>query len=348
MLEKLLAFVQKRLLWLIIATIFFGLAIVYLTGGIAFTPLICLLAALLMIYPSLVPLDFRKIRAVANNKKIIAVSLVANFLVSPFLAALIGWLLLPQEPSLRLGLILLSILPGGGMVTTWAYKSKADMPLTVGIVFANLLLAIVLAPFYLSLAMRVLPQSNAQTAAGSCAVSVASQGAFDCAFAGQGGISPLKIAIPIIAIIIVPLLLAYFTQRHFLNTAGPQGFEAVKGKFAAFSNLGLLVVLAMLMSVKENSIIFSHSDILPKAAIAIVLYYALTLAYAWRLGSLEPGEKGRALVWGTYLRYITLALGLAISLVYQDPAYSPAVVMIVIAYLVQIPSSFWLAAKYNN
>jgi ACR3 family arsenite efflux pump ArsB len=348
MFEDLLAFIQKRLFWLIVAAIGFGLAVVYLTGGIAFTPLICLLAALLMIYPSLVPLDFRKVKAVGNNKKVIAVSLVANFLISPLLATLIGWLLLPQEPSLRLGLILLAILPGGGMVTTWAYKSKADMPLTVGIVFANLLVAIVLAPFYLSLAMGALALPDRQAVSETCVVSAASQGAFGCAFAGQGGISPLKIALPIIIIIIVPLILAYYTQRHILNKVGQQGFEAVKGKFAAFSNLGLLVVLAVLMSVKENGIIFYRPDILPKAAIAIVLYYALTLAYAWRLGSLKPGEKGRALVWGTYLRYVTLALGLAISMVYQDPAYSPAVVIIVIAYLVQIPSSFWLAAKYNN
>ena len=62
----------------------------------------------------------------------------------------------------------------------------------------------------------------------------------------------------------------------------------------------------------------------------------------------KKGSDGRAMAWGTYLRYITLALGLAISLIYQNPEYSLAVIVVILAYLIQIPSSFWLAKKFNN
>ncbi|KKR33099.1 MAG: Sodium/bile acid symporter family protein [Candidatus Falkowbacteria bacterium GW2011_GWF2_39_8] len=348
MINKILAFVQKNLMWLIIVSISSGLMLVYFTGGIAFTPFLCLAAALLMIYPSLVPLDFSKVAEVNKHKRIIIVSLIINFVVSPLLAVLIGWLFLSQSPSLWLGLILLSILPGGGMVTTWAYKSKADMPLTVGIVFANLIAAIVLAPFYLAIAMNKLTMLITQQAGGSCAVSKATGGVLDCLFSSGGSISALMIIVPIFFIIVIPLLLAYFTQYFYLKKVGQEKFNRIKSKFAAFSNLGMLVVLVLLMSIKENKIIFSRPDIIPKAVLVLIIFYVISLGLAWKLGKTVGGEKGRALVWGTYLRYITLALGLAISLVYQDAAYSLVIIIVVLAYLIQIPSSFWLVNKFNK
>lgn len=339
---------QKNLFWLIVVSIGSGLAIVYFTGGLIFTPLLCLAAALLMIYPSLVPLDFKRVALVGQHKKIIIISLLINFVVSPMLAVVIGWIFLAGEPSLWLGLILLSILPGGGMVTTWAYKSKADMPLTVSIVFANLLAAIVLAPFYLSLAMNKLSVLMTQQASGSCPLSEVTSGSLNCLFTVEGSISPLKIAVPIIFIIVIPLVLAYLTQVFYVKKFGQEKFALVKSKFAGFSNLGMLIVLVLLMSIRENKIIFSRPDLIPATILALLLYYAISLALAWRLGKNTGGEKGRALVWGTYLRYITLALGLTISLVYQNSAYSLAIILVVMAYLIQIPSSFWLANKFNN
>ncbi len=234
------------------------------------------------------------------------------------------------------------------MVTTWAYKSKADMPLTVGIVFANLIAAIVLAPFYLAIAMNKLTVLMEQQTAGSCVVSRATGGVLDCLFTGEGSISPIKIAVPILFIIVIPLLLAYFTQDYYLKKFGQDKFNQIKSKFAAFSNLGMLIVLVLLMSIKENKIIFSRPDLIPKALLALVIYYAVSLGLAWQLGKSTGGEKGRALVWGTYLRYITLALGLTISLVYQNTAYSLAIIIVVLAYLIQIPSSLWLANKFNK
>ncbi|NTW22322.1 arsenic resistance protein [Candidatus Falkowbacteria bacterium] len=347
MLDKILEYVQKNLFLLIVLSIAAGLSAVRLMGGIAFTPLLCLLAALLMIYPSLVPLDFKKIGSVRQHKMLVAVSLAANFIIAPLLAVVVGRIFLADEPALWLGLILLSVLPGGGMVTIWAYRSKADIALTVNIVTANLLAAIILSPFYLSAAMNKLATMAVNQPAGSCTVSEATGGIFDCAFGGAGSISPAKIALPIIFIVAIPLLLAYLTQKHYLK-AGRERFETIKARYASFSNLGLLLVLFLLMSIKQNQIIFSRPDLIPKALLALLAFYGASLLLSWRLGKVVGGERGRSLVWGTYLRYITLALGLAISIVYQDPTYSLTLIVAVMAYLVQIPSSFWLANKLNN
>lgn len=341
-------FVQKHLFWLILSAMLLGLLFLKLTGGYNFTPALCALAALIMIYPSLVPLDFDKIKEIGHFKKLIFLSIMINFLVAPLLAVLIGWLFLSHEPILWLGLILLSILPGGGMVTTWAYKSKANMPLTVGIVFANLLAAVVLVPFYLTIAINKLTTLPGQLSNQSCVLEPVTKGAVNCLFDGSGGVNPLKIALPILIIIIIPLLLAYFTQKYFKKRSDSNTLIQIKQKFAAFSNLGLIFMLFALMGIRQNKIIFERPDLLVKALVPLIIFYAVSLIISLKLYRYKQGPDGRALAWGTYLRYITLALGLAISLIYQNPDYSLAVIVVILAYLIQIPSSFWLAKKFNN
>ncbi|MHB8903537.1 MAG: arsenic resistance protein [Patescibacteria group bacterium] len=342
------SFVQKYLFWLILSAMILGLLFLKVSGGYNFTPALCALAALIMIYPSLVPLDFDKIKEIGHYKKLIFLSIIINFLVAPILAVIIGWLFLSNEPMLWLGLILLSILPGGGMVTTWAYKSKANMPLTVGIVFANLLAAVVLVPFYLTIAINKLAILGDQSSPQSCVLEPVTKGAVNCLFDGSGGVSPLKIALPILIIIIIPLLLAYFTQKYLKKKLDGDSLIIIKKKFAAFSNLGLIVMLFALMGIKENEIIFKRPDLLIKAIVPLIIFYAVSLIISLLLYKYKKGSDGRAMAWGTYLRYITLALGLAISLIYQNPDYSLAVIVVILAYLIQIPSSFWLAKKFNN
>ncbi len=348
--QNIYLFVQKYLLWLIILAIGAGLVFTRLTGGYEFNSAICLLAALAMIYPSLVPLDFEKIKEIGKHKKLIFLSLIVNFVIFPLLAVLIGRLFLLGEPNLWLGLILLSILPGGGMVTTWAYKSKANLPLTVGIVFANLLAAVVLVPFYLSLAINKLASvpKTILNPNQSCILEPVTNGTVSCFFSGDGGVSPLKIAIPILVIIVLPLILAYFTQKYFTKRYQLEEIKLIKQKFAALSNIGLLLVLLILMGIKQNAIIFERPDLIAKAIGPLIIFYLISFLISYMLFRFKKGAEGRAILWGTYLRYITLALGLAISLIYQNPDYSLAAVVILLAYLIQIPSSFWLANKLNK
>ena len=110
----------------------------------------------------------------------------------------------------------------------------------------------------------------------------------------------------------------------------------------------MLVVLVLLMSIRENQIIFLRPDLIPKTVLALLAFYGASMLLSRRLGNAAGGGKGNALVWGTYLRYITLALGLATSIIYQSPEYALTIIVVVMAYLVQIPSSFWLANKLNN
>ncbi len=358
-----LKFIQKYLILLIFIVVIGGLLNIKFFGGYQFSPLICLVAALVMIYPSLVPLSFDKIGEIKKHKKLIVISIFFNFLLAPMVAYFAGNLFLGEEPALRLGLIILALLPGGGMVTTWALKTKADMMTTVGIVLVNLFLAIIIVPFGISFAMKKLnlnapmaqddlyEQNIASvvdksvfgaeaTGSGECAVSKIAQGGLSCNLT-EGAISPMKIAIPILFIVFLPLVLAFLTQREILKRKGEEYFSSIKKKFGAFSNFGLLVVVFILMSLESNKIIFQHLDLFFRVFWSLVVFYGLIFSVIFFVyKKIYHHSGGKALFWGSYLRYITLTLGLAISLVYQNSSLSPVILVVVLSYLIQIPSSF--------
>jgi len=352
---KLLNSIEDNLFYWIMGAIIAGLAVVQFFGGYKFTPAICILAALVMIYPSFVPLAFSKLPAAMRNYKIIAASVFVNFIIFPIAAFYVGEIFLEDEPVFRLGLILLALLPGGGMVTTWAMKSKADMSITVGIIIVNLMVAIVAVPFGLSFFMNYFELDKGQSAAyvaieqsaGTgqeiCAVEQGTKGVASCNFGGDE-ISPMKIAVPIFVIIVMPLLAAYITQRRLIKKRGRKYFKSIKKNFSRFSNLGLVLVIFVLMSLENNSIIFENPKIIVDIFIPLFIFYAIGLAVVLFLYKFFKNKKvGKAFAWGGYLRYITLALGIATSLVFQDERLAPIMTIVVLAYFIQIPSSFVLA-----
>lgn len=345
---KFLNIIQKYLFFFVALAIAAGLAVVELSGGFAFTPLICFLAAVLMIYPSLVPLDLNKLKNIRENYKIILLSIIFNFLLIPLLAVVIGYFFLSDHPTLWLGLLLISILPGGGMVTTWASKSKADMAATVSIVLANLLVAILVAPFFISAAVghtipAVVPQG------GFCPIDYATGGQVSCFLGNAAGqISPWKIALPVLFIIVIPLFLAYVTQKQ-LKKKGEEHFQALKPYFGKFSNLGLVIILFILMSLNNNRVFLAHPDLILGSVLPLLLFYGGVLSFSLLVYRIFlRNERGKAFVWGTYLRYITLALGLTISLIYQNSGLSVMTVLVILSYFIQIPASFLVARHLSD
>ncbi len=379
--SRILQFIQNKLIFLILAVIIAGLFNVHFFGGWRFTPLICLLAALVMIYPSLVPLSFSGLKELKKHRWLLFLSTILNFIFGPLIAYLISGLFLADQPALRLGFIVLALLPGGGMVTTWALKSKADMPLTVGIIVLNLLLAIGLTPFGISYATKLLikeqntphiqttPAKKYQTNKKSfslpkknsayhqslvnneksdntneeCFIEKTTAGQASCGLSGST-ITPFKIAIPILFIVVFPLGLAWLTQRLIIKFKGQEYFQTVKKEFGQFSNLGLLIVLFVLMSLQNNTTIFEQKYLLGKTFLTLLLFYGLIFSVPYFIyKKFYPNAKGVALFWGSYLRYITLALGLGISLVFQNNQLSPLILVIVLSYFIQIPSSHYLS-----
>ena len=309
--NALLSWLQKRLVWSIPGAMLVGL----LLGGVvdahalraALLPL-----TLLMVFPMMVTLKWQALTA-KGGWRLQLTALGLNFVLMPLLGWAAGWLFFADQAPYRLALLLTALLPTSGMTISWTGLAKGNVPAAVRMTVLGLILGALLAPLYLQVLM-------------GAAVDV-----------------PLMdMAVQIGLTVFVPMGLGLLTQKVLVQRFGPQRFEAeLKPLFPAWSTLGVLGVVFVSMAVKAPAILAAPQQLLsllPPLLLLYALNFALSSAVAKRWFS---RANGLALVYGTVMRNLSIALALALA-VFQDTG-ADAALLIALAYIVQVQSGAWYA-----
>lgn len=84
-----------------------------------------------------------------KNLKFLSANLLINFLWTPLLAYLLGYLFLQNEPGLWIGFVMLLVTPCTDWYLIFTGMAKGNVPLSASVLPLNLLLQIVLLPLYL-------------------------------------------------------------------------------------------------------------------------------------------------------------------------------------------------------
>ncbi|MDA8380163.1 MAG: ACR3 family arsenite efflux transporter [Actinomycetota bacterium] len=130
------------------------IAAVQLTGG---TPLPVFVGLLVMMYPVLAKVRYGRLGSVARDRRMLVSSLVLNWLVGPAVMFALAWLLLPDLPAYRTGLIVVGLARCIAMVLIWNELACGDREVAAVLVALNALFQVaafaILGFFYL----RVLP-----------------------------------------------------------------------------------------------------------------------------------------------------------------------------------------------
>ncbi len=318
--EKLTSIVSKHLTVLILVVMLLGLFSGYLFGGIAFNLGICATASFLMIYPMFINLSIEDIGEIRNNYYPVGLSIFINFILSPLFAYGIGWLLLSDEPFMRLGLILIAFIPTSGMTATWTERSKGNLKVALSIIAVSLVIVIVGLPLALPILAGNLLEAG-----------------------------PWFIFQRIILVILLPLTLGDITRRMIIAKKGHEYFKKKKPLFSGLSSVGLLVVLFLIMSLNTTSVIIEHPLLSLKGLITLFFYYVLMFGVSTLVTYPMAYPVRVAVIYGTSVRYLALALGIVIPLLGQNTNSSLAVLMVALAFFVQVPfASFyskWLLHK---
>ncbi|MEX0650400.1 MAG: arsenical-resistance protein, partial [Actinomycetota bacterium] len=113
------------------------------------------LGLLIMMYPVLAKVRYSEIGRVTGDRTLIASSLFLNWIVGPALMFALAWLLLPDQPEFRTGLIIIGLARCIAMVLIWSDLACADREATAVLVAINSVFQIVaysvLGYFYLEL-----------------------------------------------------------------------------------------------------------------------------------------------------------------------------------------------------
>lgn len=295
---------ERRQVWLYLLAIAAGLAYgsALPAAAAAFESLLWPVLALLL-YATFVQVPLLELPAAFRDHRFTAAALLGNFVLMPLAA----WALaqgLPPQPALRLGVLLVLLMPCTDWFITFTQLGRGDASRALAITPANLLLQLALLPFYLWLMLG----GEAAAALG-------------------GGQLPATALL----LIVVPLVLAALTERW--AHARPVG-AALRDRLAWFP-VPLLALVLLLIAAAQVGAVRSALPLLPVVLPVFLAYLALALLAAALLGRAFglPAARRRTLAFGFGTRNSFVVLPLALAL---PAGYEAAVVVIVFQSLVEL------------
>jgi ACR3 family arsenite transporter len=162
---------------------------------------------LVMMYPVLAKVRYDRLDTVTRDRKLMAASLVLNWIVGPALMFALAWLLLPDLPEYRTGLIIVGLARCIAMVIIWNDLACGDREATAVLVALNsvfqVIMFAVLGWFYLSVLPGWLGLDQTSI-----------------------NVSPWQIAKAVLIFLGVPLVLGYLSRRVGERTKGRDWYES--------------------------------------------------------------------------------------------------------------------------
>jgi len=306
---KAIEILKKKLVWAIPAFMISGI----FYGGI-FNPLplkaLILPLTFLMVYPMMVTLKVEELFSKGGTKANI-LALILNFGVVPFIALGIGKLFFPEQPLLVVGILLSALLPTSGMTISWTGFAKGNMHTAIKMTIVGLLVGSIATPFYIKFLVGA-----------------------------TVNVPLLSIFKQIILIVFLPMLMGNITQRILLSKYGNEKFNKdIKMKFPTLSTVGVLGIVFVAMALKANTIITNPSIII-KSFMPILLLYTINYIISTVIGKIFLDRKDAiALVYGTVMRNLSIALAIAMSVFGKEGA--DIALIIALSYVVQVKSAAW-------
>jgi ACR3 family arsenite transporter len=220
---------------------------------------------LVMMYPVLAKVRYSRIGEVATDRRLIATSLVLNWVIGPALMFALAWMLLPDLPEYRTGLIIVGLARCIAMVLIWNDLACGDREAAAVLVALNSLFQIaayaVLGWFYL----EILPSSLGLDTA-----------ALD--------VSMWEIAKTVLIFLGVPLAAGYLTRLWGERTHGVEWYEAsFLPRIAPWALYGLLFTIVILFALQGETIIARPLDV-ARIALPLLAYFALMWGISFALG----------------------------------------------------------------
>ena len=304
--------INQNLVYAIPAAILAGLAVGSLLEPSAAKAMKQLIMPLtfLMVYPMMVTLNIKHLKQ-GLDLKLQASALAINFCLIPFVAFFLGRLFFPDQPYMALGLLLASLLPTSGMTISWTGFAKGNMAAAINMTVIGLTAGSLATPFYVNWLMGATVE-----------------------------VDIFRVIRQIVLIVFLPMALGYVTRQALLKKFGMKEFKSrIAPRFPALSTIGVLGIVFVAMCLKAGTILSEPGQLLTIFIPLALLYLVnFTLSTVVGRGFFQRGD-GIALVYGTVMRNLSIALAIAINAF--GPAGADAALVIALAYIIQVQSAAW-------
>lgn len=299
--------VEKLQPLIIIAAIFVGLALGEVPGVAEPAGRLILPLLMLMLSGAFLHMPLRRFGAGLNQRRIALASVIINFLWTPLLAWLLGWLFLRDAPALWIGLIMLLVTPCTDWYLVFTGVARGNLALSMALLPVNLTLQLVLLPAYLLLLAGAVISLDAWHIVESVALVL---------------LLPLSAAIALRAVAV-----------------RARGESWLVGKALPVVQMGQSVCLALAiaaMFASQGQVIAQNPQAFLRLLLPLMLFYAVNMTLALAIGraTRAPYPDVASLCCTTLARNSPIALGIALAAFPEQPLIA---LTLVIGPLIELP-----------
>ncbi len=224
------------------------------------------LGLLVMMYPVLAKVRYDRLDTVTGDRRLLLSSLLLNWAIGPALMFVLAWLLLPDLPQYRTGLIIVGLARCIAMVIIWNDLACGDREAAAVLVALNSVFQVamfaVLGWFYLSVlpGWLGLPQAALNT-------------------------SPWQIAKSVLIFLGIPLIAGYLSRRLGERAKGRSWYESrFLPKVGPWALYGLLFTIVILFALQGDQILSRPIDVV-RIAVPLLAYFAIMWGGGYLLGA---------------------------------------------------------------